>query len=110
MLEDDHYIPNSKNAHIDTSAFELHVRTQLSGGECGVDEALESVYNLAFSKLSAAPKELDDGKLICRYLSPTKFLQFLHTRRINFPAATQFSDHWECRVPKDYEVVVLLVL
>jgi len=110
MLEDDHYIPNSKNAHIDTSAFELDVRTQLSGDECRVDEALESVYNLAFSKLSAAPQELDGGRLICRYLSPTKFLQFLHSQRINFPAATQFSDHWECRVPEDYEVAVLKVL
>jgi hypothetical protein len=110
MLEDDHYIPNPKNAHIDTSAFELHLRKQLSGGKCGVEEALESVYNLAFSTFGAAPKEPDDDKLICRYLSPIKFLQFLHTRRVNFSAATQFSDHWECRVPEDYEVVVLRIL
>lgn len=109
MLEDDHYIPNSRNAHIDTSAFERRVK-QLLRDTCGVDGALESVYNHAFSELSAAPQELDDDKLICRYLSPTKFLQFLNARRINFPAATQFSDHWECRVPDDYEVAVLRVL
>ena len=110
MFEDDHYIPNSKNAHIDTSAFELVVRKQLSESKCGAEEALQFIYNLAFSTLSAVPKEPDDGELICRYLSPTKFLQFLHTRRVNFPAATQFSDHWECRIPEDYEVVVLKVL
>jgi len=110
MLEDDHYIPNSKNAHIDTSAFDLHVRTQLLSGECGIDESLKSIYNFAFSKLSATPNEPDNDKLICRYLSPAKFLQFLHTRCVNFPAATQFSDCWECRVPEDYELVVLRVL
>jgi len=108
MLEDDHYIANSRNAHIDTSAFEQCAREQLSGR--GVEEALETLYNLVFSKLSAAPKEPDKDQLVCRYLSPTKFLQFLHTRRVNFPAATQFSDHWECRVPQDYEVAMRRVL
>jgi hypothetical protein len=110
MVEDDHYVPNSKNAHIDTSEFEKRVRQQLSEGEVGVDEVLESVYNLVFSRFSRPPREPDDDKLICRYLSPTKLLQFLHTRRVNFPAATQFSDPWECRVPEDYENAVLTVL
>jgi hypothetical protein len=112
MLEDDHYIPNSRNAHIDTSAFERHVRAQLTLIKCDdtAEENLESVYNLVFSKLRAPPEEPDDDKLICRYLSPGKFLRFLHTRCIDFPTAAQFSDHWECRVPEDYENVVLKVL
>jgi len=110
MREDDHYIPNPHNAHIDTSDFESYVRSQLTEAKHGSEEALEAVYNHAFSTLSAMPKEPDDGQLICRYLSPAKFLQFIHTRCVVFPAATQFSDHWECRVPEDYENAVLMVL
>lgn len=110
MREDDHYIPNSHNAHIDTSDFEVYVRNQLAGAKQGIEEALEAVYNHAFSTLRTMPKEPDEGELICRYLSPAKFLQFIHTRCVNFPAAIQFSDHWECRVPEDYEDAVLKVL
>jgi len=110
MLEDDHYVPNSNNAHIDTSAFELHVRTLLTEAQSRTEDALEAVYSHAFSTLSAAPQEPSDSTLICRYLSPAKFLQFLHTQCVNFPAATQFSDHWECRVPDDYQVAVLKIL
>jgi hypothetical protein len=108
MLEDHHYIPNSRNAHIDTSAFERRVREELSGRRG--EDALEFIYNLAFSKLSVTPNEPDEDQLVCRYLSPAKFLQFAHTRRVYFPAATQFSDPWECRVPQDYEVSILRVL
>jgi hypothetical protein len=110
MLEDDHYIPNRRNAHIDTSAFEAYVRAQFARPRSKVGEALEAVYNHTFSALSAAPREPDDSDLICRYLSPTKFLRFLHTRRVNFPMATQFDDHWECVVPQDYDHAVLKVL
>lgn len=108
MLEDDHYIANSKNAHIDTSAFEQEIHQKLT--KLRGEEALESIYNLVFSKLSVPPNEPDDDQLVCRYLSPEKFLQFVHTRCVNFPAATQFSDHWECCVPHDYEIAVLRVL
>jgi hypothetical protein len=107
---DDHYIPNAKNAHIDVSVFERELRGQLSGYRYGVEEALEFIYELAFSTTSIAPKEPDEGQLMCRYLSLAKFLQFRHTRYIHFPMTTQFSDHWECRVPEEYEVAVLRVL
>jgi hypothetical protein len=109
MLEDDHYIANARNAHIDTSDFEQRVRRRLSGS-CGGEETLEAIYDFAFATASAAPQEPDADELICRYLSPTKLLLFLHTRSITFPVATQFCDHWECRLPEDYEVVVLRIL
>lgn len=109
MLEDDHYIANRKNAHIDTSVFEAAARDLLSGTRLS-DEVLESIYNLVISRTNVAPKELDDCQLMCRYLSPEKFLQFLHTRRIYFPSASQFSDSRECCVPEDYETAVLRVL
>jgi hypothetical protein len=112
MLEDDHYISNSRNAHIDTSEFERDVREQLTPLKCEdrIEEALDSIYNLAFSTLSVPPREPGENTLICRYLSAARFLQFLQNRCIYFPAATQFSDHWECRVPEDYENVVLKIL
>lgn len=47
--------------------------------------------------------------LICRYLSPAKFIQFLDTREIAFPTANQFSDKWECVVPEDYNNAVLRI-
>lgn len=110
MLEDDHYIPNASNAHIDTSAFELKVRQRLSGQACVAEIALESIYDLAFSTTGIAPKEPDEHQLMCRYLSPAKFLRFLHTRLIDFPMAIQFTDSRECCVPHDYEVAVRRVL
>jgi hypothetical protein len=110
MLEDDHYIANSKNAHIDTSVFEAAVRERLSGTKCEEEAVLEFVYDLVFSRTNIAPKEPLDDQLICRYLSPEKFLQFLHTRQIYLPMATQFSDPRECCVPEDYEAAVLRVL
>jgi len=110
MIEDDHYIVNTRNAHIDTSAFQREVREGLTDHKCEIKEALESIYDIAFSRISIVPQEPDDSQLICRYLSPTKFIQFLHTRSINFPMATQFPDHWECRVPEDYETAVLRIL
>jgi hypothetical protein len=109
MIEDDHSIDNSRNAHIDTSQFESALLKRLSCSNLGVDESLEYIYNFTFSTTNITPKEPPDNQLICRYLSPSKFLQFVHTRHINFPMATQFSDCWECRVPDDYETAVLCV-
>lgn len=110
MIEDDHYIANLKNAHIDTSGFERELLNQLAGGDHTEKEFLERIYNLALSRIDIAPEEPPVDQLICRYLTPSKFLQFLDTRCVNFPIATQFSDHWECRVPEDYENAVLSVL
>jgi hypothetical protein len=59
------------------------------------------------NKTAAAPFEPDDDVLICRYLTPTKFIKFLDTRQIAFPIATQFSDKRECAIPEDYDHAVL---
>ncbi|MBN2653919.1 MAG: hypothetical protein JXR79_02245 [Nitrospirae bacterium] len=107
MIEDDHYIVNTRNAHIDTLVFEREVHYCLTGFKVGIEEALECIYKIAFLNTSKPPQEPNDNQLICRYLSPIKFIQLLHTRSVNFPMATQFSDHWECRVPEDYQTAVL---
>lgn len=111
MIKDDHYIANAQNAHIDTSSFERDILDQLSQSDDNTtDEIFEKIYDLAFSMTKMTPEQLPDAQLICRYLSPTKFLKFLDTRHINFPMATQFTDQWECRIPEDYDNAVLRVL
>ena len=107
-IDDDHYIANANNAHINTSEFEKEILAEVINNTGIEDEALvELIYEKAFSKTSVAPVEPGDDVLICRYLTPTKFIKFLDTRQIAFPIATQFSDRWECTVPEDYDQAVL---
>jgi hypothetical protein len=111
MLEDDHYIVNSRNAHVGTSDFERKLRDKLSALQNPTDnEIYDYIYDSAISKINLIPLEPEDDCLICRYLTPTKFLSFLHSRLVHFPAATQFTDRWECSIPEDYNNVVLSVL
>jgi len=107
-MEDDHYIANPNNALIDTSEFEKEILAEVRNNSGIEDEALvELIYDKAFSKTSVAPIDPGDDVLICRYLTPTKFIKFLDTRQIAFPIATQFSDRRECAVPEDYDHAVL---
>jgi hypothetical protein len=107
-MNDDHYIANPKNAHIDTSEFEQEILAEVKNNTGIEDEALvELIYDKAFSKIAVAPVHPEDDVLICRYLTPTKFIKFLDTRQIAFPIATQFSDRRECAVPEDYDHAVL---
>ncbi len=107
-MDDDHYIANAKNAHIDTSKFEEEILAEVRNNSGIEDKALvELIYDKAFSETAAAPVEPGNGVLICRYLTPTKFIKFLDTRQIAFPIATQFSDRRECAVPEDYDHAVL---
>jgi hypothetical protein len=69
MVEDDHYIVNSRNAHIDTSAFEMALLERLSSGNGGVEETLECIYDFAFSRTNITPKEPADHQLICLQVS-----------------------------------------
>lgn len=107
-MDDDHYIANAKNAHIDTSGFENEILAEVRKNSGIEDEALvELIYDKVFSKTAAAPVDPGDDVLICRYLTPAKFIKFLDTRQIAFPIATQFSDRRECTIPEDYDHAVL---
>ncbi len=109
-MDDDHYIPNIKNAHINTSEFEKEILDEVAKNSEIKDEALvELIYDKVFSKSAVVPVEPEDDALICRYLTPTKFIKFLHTRQIAFPIATQFDDKWECVIPEDYDLAVLRI-
>ena len=110
MIADDHYIPNEMNAHIDTASFEADIYKEVKVNRGITDEKLvELIYKKVFSRIAVPPNEPDDAALICRYLTPDKFIQFLDTKEIAFPAANQFSDKWECAVPEDYNNAVLAV-
>ena len=102
--DDDHYIANARNAHIDTTEFENEVFKIARNPKIRDQELLKQLYQSIFCRTAAAPVQPDDGALLCRYLSPIKFIDFLHSKRIAFPTAKQFADRWECRVPEDYEL------
>lgn len=110
MGDDSHYIPNSRNAHIDTSSFESELLGRFRESDRDSSFTLESIYNHVLSITNIKPTEPTDDQLVCRYLPLNRFLHFLHTREIFFPQATQLADHWECRIPEDYENATLKVL
>lgn len=111
MLKDDHYIANPENAHIDTSDFEEKLRAKISDLQGGSDEEIyECVYNQVFRRTNVAPPKPGDNDLLCRYLTPIKFLRFVDSRLLNFPLATQFADPWECSIPEDYNDAIVGIL
>jgi hypothetical protein len=109
MIKDDHYIVNLKNAHINTSEIEKDILKLAETYKSDKRKDLESIYNLIFSTIELEPKEPSKDQLICRYLTLDKFLQFIDSRSINFPIATQFSDSRDCLIPEDYDNAVLKV-
>lgn len=111
MLKDDHYIANPENAHIDTSDFEEKLRAKISDLHGASDEEVyECVYNQVFRHTNVAPAKPGDNDLLCRYLTPIKFLRFIDSRLLNFPLATQFPDRWECSIPDDYNKAIVGIL
>ena len=63
-IDDDHYIANAKNAHIDTSEFEKEILAEVTNNTGIEDEALvELIYEKAFSKTAVAPVEPGDNVL-----------------------------------------------
>lgn len=104
-IVDDHYVPDGNNAHLDTSEFERELNTLFGtrSGQDLEDAALwPSIHDLIENEVSTAPDEPSDGQLICRYLSPTKFLWFLSQRTIFFGRADGFDDAHDSMIQEDY--------
>lgn len=111
MIKDDHYISNPENAHICTSDFEEKLRAKISDLHGPSEkEIYECVYHQVFHDTNAAPPKPRENDLLCRYLTPIKFLRFLDSRLVNFPLATQFPDRWECSIPEDYDNAIVGIL
>lgn len=110
MANPSHYIPNPDNAHIDTRDFESEVCQLLAGVDStgGVAQySYDRIHDLVVSKVSCAPNETSDGQLICRYLSPIKFLWFVSQISAYFGAASNFNDKSDSIIPTDYHNAVL---
>lgn len=55
-MDDDHYIANEKNAHIDTSDIEKEIHEDVRNNPNIEDEELvELIYNKVFSNTAASP-------------------------------------------------------
>lgn len=104
-MSNDHYIPNAHNAHLDTEDFvdELENRVLEGIGIDSVDhidafrtnlrkETFEAIYNCALSFSNTAPNEPPDDALVCRFLSPEKFLWLVCQKSIPFSSPRTFDD------------------
>ena len=110
---DDHYIPNAHNAHLRLDDFEDKLRALVKKSRqrgVGNKEIVERLYCHAVSNLTQSPDEPEDDRLVCRFLTPKKFLWFLSTKEIRFCSAQEFDDPRECSLPEDYENAVGKVL
>lgn len=104
-IHDDHYIADPNNAHLDTSEFERELNV-LCGSSIGEDlscaQFFPKIYDLIQEKIFTSPDEPSDEQLICRYLSPTKFLWFIAEMEIFFGRASEFDDARDSSIPEDY--------
>lgn len=104
--DDDHYIPDVHNAHIDTREFEVELARlagEAAGRELDEKNPWGAIHNLIVNRLPAPNEEPSEDALICRYLSPTKFLWFVSQCTIRFTSAAEFEDGSDCALPADYE-------
>ena len=110
MANPSHYIANPNNAHIDRREFEQEV-CQLLASVASTDGvahySCNRIHELVESKISCALKEPNDMQLICRYLSPIKFLWFVSEMSVYFGAASKFKDQSDSVIPMDYHNAVL---
>ena len=112
-MEDTHYIPNLRNAHIDTTTFEKKVESDIK--RCISDDTfqvniLRSIHKDILSIINNDPDEPADEQIICRYLTPLKYLWFVSQKTIRFCSANEFDDPKECTIPNDYDYAVRQVL
>ena len=111
--DDDHYIPDLHNAHLDMQDFEEELRniaTEANQIGQSEKETIEQFYFAAQSRLTGLPTEPNDEDLICRFLTPKKLMWFVSSRNIRFCSAQEFDDPKECSLPEDYENSVARVL
>jgi len=103
---DDHYIPDLRNAHLDLSSFhsdaEVLVKEYRALGFKDA-ELVEGLYSQVLKRVDKKIYEPDEDDLICRYLTPGKFLWFCADKSLHFSSPSKFDDPKECSVHEDYE-------
>jgi hypothetical protein len=113
MANPSHYIANPNNAHIDTRDIQYEVRQLLADVVSTGEDAhypCDRIYDLVELKTSCAPNEPAYTQLICRYLSPIKFMWFVSEMSVYFGTASEFKDQGDSILPMDYHNAVLLEL
>lgn len=106
---DDHYIATSDNKLIDTSAFESELKERygaLSSADLADAKPWPHIHDRIETIVSTPPVEPNDDQLICRYLSPIKFLWFMSQMEIFFGSASAFDDARDSAIPEDYNKCV----
>lgn len=119
-MSDNHYVPNPNNAHIDTEAFEeeldKRVREGIGVGEVDTISAFRDtkrnsiygiIYDCALSYSNGMPEQLSDDALVCRFLSPEKFLWLIDQKCIPFSSPRRFDDDRDCAIHEDLNAAIL---
>lgn len=108
-----HYLPDTQNAHIDTSDFEKELEElygSLEGDELEDANLWGETYQRVIARISSPPDEPNDDELICRYLTPTKFIWFANQNSVYFCGADKFEDKKDSGLPEDYKNSILKTL
>lgn len=112
-LDTNHYVPDSLNAHIDTSEFESELN-DLFGSLHGTDlenaNFWHDIYVKIITRTNSELSEPNEDDLICRYFTPAKFLWFAHQNSVYFSSAQDFEDRHDSDIPEDYKNTVQKVL
>lgn len=123
IVRDDHYIPDPMNAHVNTRAFIEGVRKRIaeSAGlplrDTTADfhaarrsDIFQTIYDYTHSLASDDIEEPENDDLVCRYLSPEKFLWFLGQKSISFARPSFFDDDFDCALHADWNDAILVNL
>ena len=111
--DNNHYIADPLNAHIDTREFEKELNElfgSLRGNELDNANLWPDVYDKIITKIYSELSEPDEDDLICRYFTPAKFLWFAHQNSVYFGSASDFEDRHDSDIPEDYKNCVRKVL
>lgn len=98
-----------QNAHIDTKEFEdkLEMLSEGAEGDELYDMDFQEIaYRELLKILNQPPRPVSSDTVICRYLTPEKFLWFLGSKAIYFGRVGAFDDAHDCGVPEDYHLAV----
>ena len=105
--QDDHYVADPHNAHIDTSDFENWLNKEVAPKPEKAG-CWPIIYEEIVRRISGCrPSEPADDTLICRYLTPANYVRFIGQTALYFTPATAFNDRFDCSLPDDYNMCVL---
>lgn len=122
-MGDNHYLPNANNAHIDTSVFVRDLKKRIvEEVTLGTTDNIASfrgsrraeiyqyIYDYALSCSNSAPEEPTDDAIVCRFLTPEKFLWLIDRRSILLSSPRSFDDDHDCALHDDFNNAILRCL